>query len=64
MLPSVIYKTVYDKVFISKEALSAVKNWLTHCIYPETLNMVIQHGCLCKSNNKKLIELSYTTFIK
>lgn len=61
VLPSVLFKTVYDKVFISKEA----KNTITHslgegkCLYKEMLLVLIEEGCNNKNNNKKLQEESY-----
>jgi hypothetical protein len=47
VLPSVLFKTVYDKVFISKEAKSAITFALSTCSFNETL-MVILDGCLQK----------------
>lgn len=58
VLPSVLFKTVYDKVFISKEAKSAITFSLESCHSKETLSVLINDGCLCKAN-KKLQELSY-----
>ena len=66
VLPSVLFKTVYDKVFISKEAKTAVTHSLTTCHFKETLEVIINDGCLNKSN-KKLMEDSYSfigVFIK
>lgn len=58
VLPSVLFKTVYDKVFISKEAKNAVTHSLHTCHFKETLGVIINDGCLNKSN-KKLMEDSY-----
>jgi hypothetical protein len=33
IMPSLLFKTVYDKVFISKEAKSAVTNAIKNCIF-------------------------------
>ena len=33
IMPSLLFKTVYDKVFISKEAKSAVANAIKNCIF-------------------------------
>ena len=57
VLPSVLFKTVYDKVFISKEAKSAITFALSTCSFNETLKVILD-GCLQKSNIK-LQELSY-----
>lgn len=57
-MPSVLFKTVYDKVFISKEAKNAVTYSLSNCNFKETLDVIINDGCLNKSN-KKLMEDSY-----
>lgn len=56
VLPSVLFKTVYDKVFISKEAKNAINNSLGEgkCLYREMLIVLIEDGCNNKYNNKKL----------
>ena len=54
VLPSVFLRTVYDKVFIAKEAKNAVTNCLKHCIIPEALDITIKDGCHNKISNKKL----------
>lgn len=61
VLPSILFKTVYDKVFISKEARTAVGNSLESCAaHSEVLRILINDGCRNKKNNKQLTELSYT----
>lgn len=37
VLPALFLRTVYDKMFIAKEAKTAVANCLTNCVTPETL---------------------------
>jgi hypothetical protein len=59
VLPSVLFKTVYDKVFISKEAKNAVTFSLSTCHFKETLGVIINDGCQNKGSNKKLMEDSY-----
>lgn len=56
VLPSVLFKTVYDKVFISREAKSTINNSLKEgkCLYREMINVLIDDGCNNKYNNKKL----------
>ena len=53
-LPSIFLRTVYDKVFIAKEAKNAVANCLKNCVIPEVLEIVVQDGCYNKINNKRL----------
>ena len=50
VMPSVLFKTVYDKVFISREAKSTINNSLKEgkCLYREMLVVLIEDGC----NNK------------
>ena len=64
VLPSIFLRTVYDKVFIAKEAKNAVSNCLTHCIIPESLDITIKDGCQNKINNKKLQEEAHVSFLK
>jgi hypothetical protein len=59
VLPSVLFKTVYDKRFIANIAKASIVNSFTSCPYMETLDVLLEDGCLCKSNNKKLIEFSF-----
>ena len=59
LLPSVLFKTVYDKKFISNLAKASVVSSFKYCPFIETLEILLEDGCLCKSNNKKLIELSF-----
>ena len=54
-----MFKTTYDKVFIAKEAKNSVTASLNSCKFIETLQVLIEDGCLCKGNNKMLIENSY-----
>lgn len=54
VLPAIFLRTVYDKVFIAKEAKNAVTNCLTNCVIPESLEITIKDGCQNKINNKKL----------
>lgn len=63
IMPSLLFKTVYDKVFISKEAKTAVGHVIKNCIFLQTLESLLNEGCLCKSNNKNLIEQSHTTHL-
>ena len=59
VLPSVLFKTVYDKKFISNLAKASVVSSFKSCPFIETLEILLEDGCLCKSNNKKLIEFSF-----
>jgi hypothetical protein len=52
-----MFKTTYDKVFIAKEAKNSVTASLKSCKFIETLQVLIEDGCLC--TNKVLIENSY-----
>jgi hypothetical protein len=52
-----MFKTTYDKVFIAKEAKNSVTASLKSCKFIETLQVLIDDGCLC--TNKVLIESSY-----
>ena len=56
VLPIVLFKTVYDKVFIAREAKNTINNCLGDgkCLYREMLVVLIEDGCNNKYNNKKL----------
>ena len=56
-MPSIIFKTVYEKAFIAKEAQTSVQNALNTCRYDELLNILIEAGC--KGIKIKLQENSY-----
>lgn len=64
VLPAVFLRTVYDKMFIAKEAKTAVTNCLTNMVMPETLEITIKEGCQNKLSNKKLQEEAHTSFLK
>lgn len=59
MLPSVLFKTVYDKRFIANQAKASIMSCFKSCPYIETLAVLIEDGCTNKGNNKKLIEFSF-----
>jgi len=63
-LPAVFARSVYDKVFIAKEAKNAVAQCMTNFVSPDTLTIIISEGCKNRINNKTLTEISYTTFMK
>ena len=56
VLPSVLFKTVYDLVFVSREAKNTINNSLKEgkCLYREMIIVLIDDGCNNKYNNKKL----------
>ena len=64
LLPSIFLRTVYDKVFIAKEAKTAVANCLKNCVIPEALDITVNDGCKNKINNKKLQEEAHVSFLK
>jgi len=39
--PSILQKTVYDKLFIAKEAKSSINNANKHCFYKEFLTILL-----------------------
>ena len=55
-------KTTYDKVFIAKEAKTAVQYNMENWPSSHTLMLLIEHGIKNKLNNKKLIEESHVTY--
>ena len=59
VLPSVLFKTTYDKKFIANQAKTSMQNSFKSCPYMETLAILLEDGCLCQSKNKKLIEFSF-----
>ena len=64
VLPSIFHRTVYDKVFIAREAKTAVSNCLKNCVIPEVLEITVSDGCYNKLNNKKLQEEAHVSFLK
>ena len=56
-MPSIVFKTVYDKVFIAKEAKTSVVNALDSCIFDDMLTVIIKTGC--NGNNRTLQENGY-----
>lgn len=64
IMPAILLRTVYDKVFIANEGKQAVTNCLTNYVLPETFEITIKDGCKNKINNKKLIEESHVTHLK
>lgn len=40
-MPSIVFKTVYDKSFIAKEAELSVMNALNTCFYDEMLDSLV-----------------------
>lgn len=64
VLPAVFARTVYDKVFIAKEAKNAVAQCMTNFVSPDILTIIISEGCKNRINNKTLTEISYTNFMK
>ena len=65
--PSILFKTVYDKSFINKEAKNAVVNSLVTCLIIENLEVLLKDGTMSKLKNNSLIENSYSylgTFIE
>ena len=64
VLPAVFARTVYDKVFIAKEAKNAVAQCMTNFVSPDTLTIIMNEGCKNRINNKTLTEISYTSFMK
>ena len=58
IMPSIVFKTVYEKAFIAKEAQTSVKNALETCIFNDMLSILIQTGC--NGTNRTLQENGYT----
>lgn len=56
-MPSIVFKTVYEKVFIAKEAKNAVTSALDACTCDVLLNVLLDAGC--NSNSRILQENSY-----
>ena len=50
-MPSVVFKTVYDKTFIAKEAKTTVAKALEACYYDEMLESLMMY---CNGSNKAL----------
>ena len=65
--PSILFKTVYDKSFINKEAKNAIVNSLNTCLIIENLEVLLKDGTMSKLKNNSLIENSFSylgTFIE
>lgn len=58
--PTILFKTVYDKSFINREAKSAINSSLETCLFVENLDVFLKDGTMSKLGNKALIENSYT----
>jgi hypothetical protein len=62
-VPSLLQRTLADKVFINKEAKEALSQCVTNLAVPETLEVLSNEGLRNKQNNMKLTELCYTMFL-
>jgi len=56
-MPSLVFKTVYEKAFIAKEAKASVTNALEWCTFDDMLTILISKGC--NGNNRTLQENGY-----
>ena len=52
VMPSALFKTIYEKGFIAAIARNSVTNALECCIFDELLDVLIDTGC--NSTNKNL----------
>lgn len=62
---SILFKTVYEKSFIQKEAQTSIANAMQYCFYDDMIETFIEGGC--KNTNKALQENAYNycaSFVK
>ena len=57
--PSILFKTVYDKSFINKEAKTAIQNSLKTCVFFENIEVLLKDGTMSKLKNNALIENAF-----
>jgi len=57
--PSILFKTVYDKSFINKEAKNSILNSFNSCLIYENLEVLLKDGTMSKLKNNALIENSF-----